>query len=171
MRWNLLDKFEVIKKGRYASAVKTFKGDEDFFQEHFPGKPLVPEPFYIEMTAQSGGVLFGLRDDFKKEVVLAKIAKARFLKPVSPPCQIRVEARIDDEREEGAWISGTVSYQGQTIAEARILLVTVDSLIEPVGNKRIVFNEDFIKHFDIYRIADLNEHTPKRRIVITGMGA
>ena len=108
MRWDLIDRFEVLKKGSYSRAVKSFEGSEDFFAEHDPGRPRVPEPFYLEMIAQAGGVLFGLGIDFKKEVILAKIEHARFLKVVAPPCAFVVEARIEDQREEGAWISGSV---------------------------------------------------------------
>ena len=53
----------------------------------------MPEPLFIEMIAQAGGVLFGLGVDFKKEVILAKIEGARFEKTVVPPCRLVIEAR------------------------------------------------------------------------------
>ena len=155
MRWDLIEKFEILRKGEYAAAVKSFSGHEDFFSEHFPGDPLVPEPLFIEMIAQAGGVLFGLGIDFKKEVILAKIANARFFRAVRPPCQFLVEARIDDEREEGAWISGSVKMGDETVAEALVLLVTIDSL--EANKKKIVFNNDFLEHFDVYNIAKASE--------------
>jgi len=110
----------------------------------------------IEMIAQVGGVLFGLGIDFKKEVILAKIEAARFERAVAPPCEFVVEAKIEEEREEGAWVSGTVKLDGQTIATARILLVTIDSLTDSPG-KKIVFNDRFLKHYDIYRVAKQSE--------------
>jgi 3-hydroxyacyl-[acyl-carrier-protein] dehydratase len=155
MRWDLIEKFEVIKKGEVALAVKGFTGSEDFFSEHFPGNPLVPEPLFIEMIAQTGGVLFGLGLDFKKEVILAKIMEANFFQTVKPPCRFSIEARIDDEREEGAWISGTVKLGEETVAEASILLVSIDSLEK--NKTKIVFNDQFLKHYDIYRIAKASE--------------
>ncbi len=155
MRWDLIEKFDAIKKGEYALAGKGFTGCEDFFAEHFPGNPLVPEPLFVEMIAQAGGVLFGLGLDFKKEVILAKILDANFFRPVKPPCQFLIEARIDDEREEGAWISGSVKLGDETIAEASILLVTIDSLEK--NKKKIVFNDHFLRHFDIYHVAEISE--------------
>src|SRR6185295_8092778 len=103
MRWDLIDKFEILKKGQYVRAFKHFSGREDFFAENFPGNPSVPEPLFIEMIAQTSGVLFGFGFDFKKEVILAKILTAEFFSAVKPPCRLEVEARINDEREEGAW--------------------------------------------------------------------
>ena len=155
MRWDLIEKFEILKKGEYAAAVKSFTGREDFFSEHFPGHPLVPEPLFVEMIAQAGGVLFGLGLDFKKEVILAKILNASFFRAVRPPCSFWVEVRIDEEREEGAWISGFVKQGDETIAKASILLVTIDSL--EANKKKIVFNDDFLEHFDVYNVAKASE--------------
>jgi 3-hydroxyacyl-[acyl-carrier-protein] dehydratase len=152
MRWDLIDRFEILKKGQYSLATKSFDGREDFFSEHDPGFPRVPEPLYLEMIAQAGGVLFGLGIDFKKEVILAKIEGARFGKPVAPPCELRVEARIEEQREEGAWISGTVLRGSEIAASARILLVTMESLTGPEG-RVIVFNDNFLKHYDVYNVA------------------
>ena len=155
MRWDLIEHFEVLKKGKFSSAVKSFSGTEDFFADHFPGKPLVPEPLFVEMIAQAGGVLYGLGIDFKKEVILAKIEEAEFLTPVAPPCRFLIEATIENEREEGARIRGVVKQNGKPVARARILLVTVDAL-EP-EKTQVVFNEGFLKHYDIYNVARLSE--------------
>jgi len=163
MRWDLIEKFEVLKResgpaGRpYASAVKGFAGTEDFFKEHFPGRPLVPEPLFIEMIAQTGGVLYGLGFDFKKEVILAKIEKAEFLRAVAPPCEFLIEAAIEEEREEGAWITGTVKCGREVVTEAKILLVTMDTLETTPAEKKIVFNDGFLKHYDIANVVKLSE--------------
>ena len=156
MRWDLVDRFEVLKKGSYSRAVKSFDGAEDFFSEHEPDHPRVPEPLFIEMIAQAGGVLFGLGVNFKKEVILAKIEGARFEKTVVPPCQLTIEARIEDEREEGAWISGEVKQGKDRVATARILLVTMDFLSD-AGGKSVVFNDRFLKHYNIRNIAKMSE--------------
>lgn len=156
MRWDLIDRFEVLKKGRLARACKSFDGTEDFFAEHDPGRPRVPEPLMIEMIAQAGGVLFGLGIDFKKEVILAKIEGARFEEAVPPPCELWVEAKIEEQREEGAWISGTVTLSGRTLAATRLLLVTMDSLTD-AGHSQIVFNDKFLKHYDVYRVAERSQ--------------
>ncbi|MBI2095218.1 MAG: hypothetical protein HYT89_03525 [Candidatus Omnitrophica bacterium] len=152
MRWDLLDRFEVLRRGDLARASKSFSGREDFFKDHLPARPLVPEVLFIEMIAQAGGVLYGLGFDFKKEVILAKVNQSRFFRPVAPPCAFLVEARVADEKEEGAMITGVVREGGTPVAEAEILLVTMDSLDGGVG-KRIVFSEHFLKEFDIYGVA------------------
>ena len=156
MRWDLIESFEVLKKGSYSRARKSFSGTEDFFRDHFPGKPLVPETLMIEMIAQAGGVLLGVGINFEKEVILAKIGQARFYRTVRPPCQLLVEATIEAEREEGAWISGTVKLENELVAEAGAFLVTIDFL-DNGDRKKIVFNEDFLKHYDILNVVRMSE--------------
>ena len=151
MRWDLIDRFEILKKGEISRAHTSFDGSEDFFAEHDPGRPRVPEPLFLEMIAQAGGVLFGLGIDFKKEVILAKIEGASFKRTVMPPCEFIVEARIEDQREEGAWISGSVSQGREVVATARILLVTMEPLTDSGG--MVVFNDRFLKHYDVYNVA------------------
>ncbi len=151
MRWDLIEHFDVLKKGHYSRARKSFTGEEDFFKDHFPGRPLVPETLLVEMIAQTGGVLFGVGINFEREVILAKIGEARFFREIPPPCQFLVEATIEEEREEGALITGTVKLGDAVVAEAKILLITIDGLGE--GNqKQIVFNENFFKHYDILNV-------------------
>ncbi len=156
MRWEMIDKFLVIKKNSHAEARKAYTGQEDFFKENFPGQPTLPEPFFVEMIAQTGGVLFGLGLDFKKEIILAKIVKARFYRPVAPPCDLFIEALIQEEREEGALVSGKVTRGGQPVASAEILLVAVETLGSSLHGK-IVFNDHFMKHYDIPRIVEMSE--------------
>jgi len=156
MRWDLIGNFEVLKKGRYAVATKSFSGSEDFFEDHFPGKPLVPQTLMIEMVAQTGGVLFGFGFDFNKEVILAKISEAKFTREVAAPCDFLIRAELEEEREEGAWIFGRVLVASETVAEVRMLLVTFDSL-EGGPGKRIVFNNGFLEHYNIYDVAKASE--------------
>ncbi len=156
MRWDLIEKFEVLKKGRYTRALKSYSGKEDFFRENFPGRPLVPEPLFVEMIAQAGGVLYGLGFDFEKEVILAKIESAKFFKPVPPPCHFVIEATIEEEREDAAWIKGLVRSNGQIVAEAKVLLAAVELLAER-QNQKVVFNDHFLKYFDVYNVAKISE--------------
>ena len=155
MRWDMVTRFDVLSKGVYSKAVKSYSGTEDFFKEHFPGNPQVPQPFFIEMIAQAGGVIFGLGLDFKKEVILAKIESAEFYRQASPPCELVIEARIEEKRDDGAWIAGTVALNNEKVASARILLAAVDALTN--DKKPIVFNDRFMNSYDILAVARKSE--------------
>ena len=157
MRWDhLVDAFSLIKKGKISRATTHFTGEEDFFAEHHPGHPSVPEPFFVEMIAQTGGVLYGLGIDFKKEVILVKIEDAVFHTSVKPPCRLDIEARIEGGSEDGAWISGSVSMDGKPVATAKIMLIAIESLNDlPAG--KVVFNDGFLKHYDVWNVVKKSE--------------
>ncbi|OGW90952.1 MAG: hypothetical protein A3D28_01195 [Omnitrophica bacterium RIFCSPHIGHO2_02_FULL_63_14] len=145
MRWDLLEKIEVLDKGRRSGARRSFHGLEDFFDEHYPGHRVVPETLLLEMIAQAAGVLVGYADKFQKEVILAKISEAKFPVQAEPPCMLLVEARLEEAREEGAWVFGTVKIKDQVVAEARMLLVRMDKVAgAPEGP--VVFSDKFLKH-------------------------
>ena len=162
MRWDLVTSFQVLKKGIYSRAVKYYSGREDFFKENFPRNPQVPQVFLVEMMAQAGGVLFGVGLDFKREVILAKIENMKFDREVAPPCELVIEARVEDESEDGAWILGIVSHEGEPVAEGRILLAAVDAVVE--GKKNIVFNEAFMKKYKIHEVVE-KSRTQEARVL------
>lgn len=147
MRWDLVGAFETIVPHRRSSAVRVFTGQEDFFAEHLPGAPRVPETLLIELVAQTGGVLYGAGLDFKKEVILAKIEETEFPATAHPPCTLRIEAELEDEREEASWINGQVTCGGRTVAKVRLFLVTFETL--GGEGQGIVFNKGFMEHYGI----------------------
>ncbi|MCG3177211.1 MAG: hypothetical protein MOGMAGMI_02179 [Candidatus Omnitrophica bacterium] len=149
MRWDLIGHFETLRPHELGVAEREFTGGEDFFAEHLPGAPRLPEPLLIELVAQTGGVLYGAGLDFSREVILAKVEATDFPSPVVPPCRLRVTARLEDEREEATWVTGEVTCEGRTVARVRLFLVTFERLGQGSG---IVFNERFM---DRYKIREL----------------
>ncbi len=151
MRWDLLDKFVVLKRGSHSRATKRFDGTEDLFQDHFPGNAMVPGALMLEMIAQTGGVLAGLSSDFTKEVILVKIIDAKFHADVPATADLTIDARLTEDREDGAWIEGEVYNKDQRVAEAKIMLAKIDRLAE--SGRAIVFHDAFMKHFNIKELA------------------
>src|ERR1700727_1699007 len=76
MRCLWIDRFVEFKRTQSARAVKNLSLAEDLFRDHFPDWPVMPAALMLEGIAQTGGVLVGEADDFKEEVVLAKIVSA-----------------------------------------------------------------------------------------------
>ena len=67
-------------RGRY-----TVRGDEDFLQGHFPGRPIMPGVLMVEALAQAGCVGVLSHDDFAgKLAVFAGLEGVRFRRLVTP---------------------------------------------------------------------------------------
>lgn len=53
----LVDRVAELKKDRSIHAVKAVSMNEQFFQGHFPGRPIMPGVLIVEALAQAAGVL------------------------------------------------------------------------------------------------------------------
>jgi 3-hydroxyacyl-[acyl-carrier-protein] dehydratase len=99
---------------------------EEHLHDHFPGFPIMPECLMIEAMAQTAGILVGQARDFQEKVVLAKISKAVFSDFVRPGDSIRIEAHIGTISPEAASTNGTITRDGQTIAQIDLMFSHID---------------------------------------------
>ena len=127
MRWIWIDRFTHFESRKTATAVKNLSMAEDHFQEHFPGFPVMPAPLILEGLAQTGGILVGEANDFKLNVVLAKIPKATFFREACPGETLEYTTEILNLADEGAAVKGTVTSNGEAVAEAEIFFAHVDA--------------------------------------------
>ncbi|MBN8734949.1 MAG: 3-hydroxyacyl-ACP dehydratase FabZ [Xanthomonadales bacterium] len=94
----LVDRVIDFTPGKNIVAIKNVTLNEPFFQGHFPGHPVMPGVLIVEALAQASGLLIGLsgthanKDD--RIFYLAKVDNARFLKPVVPGDQLRLEVQL-----------------------------------------------------------------------------
>ena len=78
---------------------KTFSGEENFFQGHYPGNPIVPGVLLCEAAMQTGAIflskLFREKDPSgKKAPVVAKMGEVRFKKIIRPGDTITTEVEF-----------------------------------------------------------------------------
>ena len=80
-----------VEKGEI-EAIKNLTYNEQFFQGHFPGTPIMPGVLILEAFAQAGGVLIHLRlkQEVPKIAVLMNISGAKFRRPVKPGDQLKL---------------------------------------------------------------------------------
>jgi UDP-3-O-[3-hydroxymyristoyl] N-acetylglucosamine deacetylase/3-hydroxyacyl-[acyl-carrier-protein] dehydratase len=81
----LVDKIIEISD-RHVVGIKNVTFNENFFQGHFPGNPVMPAVLQIEAMAQTGGilVLHTVDDPENWDTYFLKIDKARFKNKVVP---------------------------------------------------------------------------------------
>src|SRR5215472_17586665 len=82
----LVDQVLEIERLKRIVSIKNVSANENYFQGHFPGKPILPGVLIIEAMAQTGGLLLlsEIPERDKKLFFLAAVDEARFRRPVVP---------------------------------------------------------------------------------------
>jgi UDP-N-acetylglucosamine acyltransferase len=130
----LVDAVVQHEPGRRLVAVKNVTVNEELFQGHFPGAPLMPGVLMMEALAQVGALLLFERANGSPNVqaYLRGVDKAKFRRQVVPGDRLRLEVTLGRERPPLVRAHGIAYVGDQIVAEADLLLVVkVRSHIDP----------------------------------------
>ena len=107
--------------------IKNVTRNEEFFNGHFPGHPIMPGVLILEALAQVAGVLMlDFPENKNKLAYYAGIDNAKFRKPVVPGDQLRLELQAIKLRGKFGLFKGTATVDGQVAAEAELKFAIVD---------------------------------------------
>ena len=124
----LVDKITELEPKVRIVGIKQVTVNEQFFQGHFPGAPVMPGVLQIEALAQVGAIL-ALREFEDRDAKIpffSGIESARFRKPVVPGDTLELEVialRIGSKVQK---MKGIARVDGQITAEAEIMSVIAD---------------------------------------------
>ena len=127
----LVDRILEIVPNEKIVAVKNVTINEPFFQGHFPSLKVMPGVLVIEALAQAGGILLyhSLPEPERKLVMLSKVDKTKFRKPIVPGDQIRLEVTLLKLKNKFAQISGKAFVGEEVAAEGEMFASVLENEI------------------------------------------
>ncbi len=123
----LVDAVIEHESGKRIVAVKNVTVSEEFFQGHFPGRPLLPAVLMIESLTQVATLLlFGDAGEEGDRALLRGVDHAKFRRQVVPGDRLELEVTMGRRRGRVARAKGLATVGGQVVAEAELVLA-IDS--------------------------------------------
>ncbi len=135
-----IDRVEELEPGVRCVAVKFVDPANPIFAGHFPAKPILPGVLLIEAVAQTAGVMLAsavLQAADKPDggvggeavagdgvALLGAVNRFKFLKPVTPGQELRIETKKMTEVGRMAYIGGTVWVDGEMVASGELSVVS-----------------------------------------------
>ena len=125
----LVDRVLSYEEGKTITAIKNVTVNEEFFNGHFPHKPVMPGVLMIEAMAQTAALLsfktMGIKPDENSVVYFVGIDNARFKRPVGPGDQLKMDVEIV-RVSRGIWkykavgtVDGKVAVEGELMCTIR----------------------------------------------------
>ena len=125
----LVDRVESLDPEKGIVAIKAVSMNEEFFQGHFPGRPIMPGVLQVEALAQAAGVLavesLGLAGSGKLVYFMA-IEGAKFRQPVEPGVLLQLDVEFVQKRASVCKFAGRASVGGKLAAEANFTAMIAD---------------------------------------------
>ena len=130
MRFLLVDRIAVVEPGVRIAGWKNAAMSEDYFEWHFPERPIVPGVLILEAFAQMAGWLEAASSDFERWFVLDAVTTARYYHFAGPGDRIDLTLEVvetdDPERRH---------FKGEsTIGGKRGAVVEFAGRVVPLGD-------------------------------------
>ncbi|MHC4119318.1 MAG: UDP-3-O-acyl-N-acetylglucosamine deacetylase [Planctomycetota bacterium] len=123
----LVDKVIEIEGDTRIKGIKNVSFNEQFFQGHFPGTPIMPGVLIVEAMAQVSGLLFAQRlEHTGKLAVLLSMDNVKLRKSVVPGDQLILLAETMRLRKRTAQCRCKAMVGDAVVAEAQIKFMLID---------------------------------------------
>lgn len=123
----LVDRVLELEEGKKAVAIKNVSVNEEVFNGHFPGYPIMPGVLIVEALAQVSAIVMLTKEGNEGRLgLLAGIDKCRFKRQVIPGDQLRLEVEITRVIGAIGKGKGIATVDGEIVCETELIFAFGD---------------------------------------------
>lgn len=115
----LVDRVLEVEEDRI-KALKNVTVNEEFFNGHFPGQPIMPGVLQVEALAQAGAIMLMTQKAENPDntlMVFTGIKNCKFRKQVVPGDQLILEVEMGSMRRNFVTMNGKATVDGEVACE------------------------------------------------------
>lgn len=119
-----IDYVDELEPGKRILATKNVTINENFFNGHFPGNPVMPGVLILEALAQAGSVLILKTEQFfGKTAYIGGIDKAKFRQKVTPGDVLKLEFIITKIKGQVGTADAAAYVEGKKVAQCQFTFI------------------------------------------------
>ncbi len=118
--FQLVDRVLEREEGQRIVAYKNLTSNEEFFNGHFPGQPIMPGVLQVEALAQAGGLGMASGENDGKLAVLTGVDRVKYRRQVVPGDKLILEASVLKYNGRIGVVAGKAMVNGELACSAEI---------------------------------------------------
>ncbi len=121
-----LDRVLDCEPGIRITGLKALAYNEDYFRDHFPGKPVLPGAMILEGFVQAARHCLAATDGGHDHWTLQEVVGMRFNRFAVPGEVLKLEAEFEKSEDGTLWFKGKASVDGDGVCRLRFAVTEYD---------------------------------------------